>query len=808
MRRYPAHIRNFYDSDGDDGGDPVPLPTSTIAPTARRTSLKTSTGPSSASPQHTVETQRSASDSSASIEDVIACGTFSPPPAATAHEYVSLSELRASVAAAERDVRRLRALMVKAVWHAITQAPGGGQSTLKPARGNGGATRDDRTHAVTSTSLSLTGFISERPFLPPDRYPALPPLKDSLQHLRVNLSHALAAASRAGLLEKQRVWLQQRRASASSSSSAEVQTGKGVASTRQTALQRVSSLSAAARFTATNTTKNNQGTAAAKRTLECKEECVEASLSLVILRVAKDRAVATLFLRQLRLDAYERHQLHAEVSLRHDYYVQRRMLRRWRVCAREQRVQHLKLLCRIVAHWQQYVAQCHALRACLCRFRKKLHERASAALAVRHAQLARCWQRWRHSLMWHRERSGLYEAAVRFADAHHPTCRDVPGRSELLALIHGAPLVASTGTVVATPVGHRLALRHLFRAWKRRTEGRLMMRLAVWHYQQCVRRRVARVVRSRARVLALRVHRARREVPHTLPVVAAVEAPVTAATTTTTRDIPSPSPPPPRAAVRISTTTNAAAHGLHKYKISAARRIAHAVQLRSCFRRWSRRFRTRCAERFHAQSTYTHVLTRWLHAVNVHHQQRLWKTLVLRQWAVITQHRRNAAVATPLYACNVLRGALSRWRRHCTLRVVCATLQQQRCLRYWRERAAVRAGKRVLRRLQQRRLLLEWHTRAATRVDTRAHLYVAATLSETGLLLGCVRRWRYRAAEHHRVRLAWEVFVQLRRERQCRRCFTAWQRRAFGPSATRLPRQRAGAAGAGAPSSPAMSLLV
>ncbi|KPA86446.1 hypothetical protein ABB37_00607 [Leptomonas pyrrhocoris] len=867
MRRYPAHIRNFYDNDDDDvpkahplphtpqddDAEPLPQPSIIIRPVARcpsRTSSRRAAAQLIPSRSHK---EKSDGDSSASIEDVIPwiassphadAPTFTDDRNPTADEYVSLHQMEESVEEAKRDIKRLHALMVKAVWHALTQPSAAEQKFPKNAARRGaagtavtgssvirGRTRDDAYHAhhaagttsaTTSATLvtfsaDATGFFNEKPFLPPDRYPTLPPLTEKTDHFHVNLSRALFAAQRAGLLEKQRAWLQQRQSLLGAASAAPTKVAaasSGSPSTRQTALQRISALSTAA------TSSNPHGQRAAGRTTaakppsdtargvyETKEELVQSSLSLVVLRVAKDRAVATLFLRQLRLDAYRRQLLRDNVALRYTYYVQRRVLRDWRVRASRQHVWRAQVLQRAVTQWKLYVQRHHALRERLRWWRQELRRRARAFTDCQRTRLLRYWHQWTRTFTWHRERCGLYETAAQFAQSHrrpapfvlHGDADGCDARSELLALIHGGPLTAKDGGVVATPVGHRLALQRIFQTWKRKTERRLMTHLAGWHRVQCLQRRVVRTVCARAHVLALRAHRQRKEAERRASSLTTAMEEVEALARSTTAEVL-----PRRAAMRVF-AVNTLRPELLKYKTNAASCITHAAQLRRCFHRWRTRFQARCANNFRRQCVYVQVTQRWLHALTVQQQQKAWKALVMGRWVVVARHHRDAAAAARLHVLFVLRLAFHLWHTHFTLRVAGAWHRRRDCFDRWRERAELRAGVRALRGMSLRRLLWRWHLRAQTRVDTRANLYVAATLFETGLLLGCVRRWRSRAGEHRRIRLAWEVLVQLRRERLRQRCFAVWQRRTGGPAAAAAPSRKRPS---NTVASPAVSLLV
>ncbi|KPI85352.1 hypothetical protein ABL78_5576 [Leptomonas seymouri] len=853
MRRYPVRIRNFYDDEDDDDvenvqatavtqqideAEPLPQAFIPIQPAARSPSR---TAPRGVARQHIISLpykEHSGSDSSASIEDVIPWGIPSCHADALIRaddcnlptdEYLSLRQLEESVEQSKRDIKRLRALMVRAVWHALTQPSaekqGSSKNTLHkcPASSTAvasstaqrGKVRDDthtsRSAAATTASATLpsdvTGFFNERPFLPPDRHPTLPPLTEIRDHFHVDLSRAVFAAQRAGLFEKQRAWLHQREASLGAAAPVPengVAPLPGSSSVRQTALQRVSVLSTAATSSSLPGQRTVSRVHAAKLASyddAAKEELIHSSLSLVVLRVAKDRAVATLFLRQLRLDVYRRQLLRENVALRYTYYLQRRVLRNWCACAARQHAWRTQILWQAVTKWQLYMQHHRALHERLRSWRQQVHQRAVAFIACERARLMRYWHQWTRTFTWRRERSGLYEAAAQFAQSHRgPALFGLNGdayrqeaRNELVALLHGAPLTAKDGDVVATPVGHRLALQRLFQAWKRKAERRLMEHLAVWHRVQCLRRRVVRVLCARVRVLALRAHRQRNEARR-LASAATIEDDLGGTATALAHQ--------QRAPMRVF-AISAPRHELLKYKAGAASCITHAFLLRQCFVRWRTRLQKRCANLFRRQCMYLHVMRRWLHALTVHQQQKEWKVLVMARWVVAVRHRRDAAAAARLSMYAVLNRAFHMWRTHFMLRVARAGQRLRGCFDRWRERAALRAGVCTLRRVMLHRLLWRWHLRAQARVNTRANLYVAGTLFETGLLLGSVRRWRFRAREHHRVRLAWEVFAQLSHERLCRRCFAVWQRRTFGPAAAPLCSRPSGTV-----SSPAASLLV
>lgn len=872
MRRFTARIRNFYEEDDTQhariapqpevGVEPLPQPYSaTSQPTAHHNS-RASHRQSTADLAHRIDkdvdvAERSSSGSSASIEDIIPWDAFPVHAAAdavaattrpdgrslSADEYVSLRQLQASVSEAERDIRRLRALMVKAVWHSLTQPSDDEERQARKAAGEGklqdsgresGRGRHARNTAAATTFTSeatlssdaTTGtFFNEKPFLPPDRYPTLPPLSEKPDHFHVNLSRALSAAHRAGLLERHHAWLQQRQQQQRSSEGAATAAGAGASasasfSVRQTALRRVSQLSTTANSASWATHRLGRqrtgrggstvkhATDTSKSVYELEEERVRSSVSLVILRVARDRAVATLFLRQLRLDAYQRQLLQENVSLRYRYYLQRRVLRGWLACARQHRMWRAQFLQQLVSHWQRYVQRRRALHERLHRWRDQLRHRGRAFAACQRSQLLRCWHHWTRAFTWHRERRGLYETAAQFAKSHHRARLGLHGDAtdareeerEVFALLNGSAVAAKGSGVVATPVGYRLVLQRLFQAWKVRTERQLTAHLAVWHRAQRLRRCVVRAACARARALAQRNHRQRKEALQVTSAAVPKENTGDPTMSTTAEKIL----PPPRAPMRIF-TTHSSRRELLKYKTSAASSIAHAAQLRRCFGRWCTRFHAHMADRYRRQCLYVHVVRRWIGALTTRCRQKEWKAVVLGRWIVAAQNRRDAAAAARLHAFLVLRRVLHLWRTHLTLRMLTAGSRLRGCFDRWRERAALHAGTRALRRAALRRLLRRWRIHAHTRMDTHANLCVAATLFETGLLLGCVRQWRLRTVAHRRIRFAWEVLMQLRQERLCRRCFLRWKRRAFGPAAGALPPHRQQSSSA---PSPALSLLV
>nr|VDZ49015.1 hypothetical_protein_conserved [Leishmania donovani] len=463
------------------------------------------------------------------------------------------------------------------------------------------------------------------------------------------------------------------------------------------------------------------------------------------------------------------------------------MQRRWRV----------SLLTSIIFHWKRFVQTRKVLHAVLSSWRRLLQQRSRAFAACRQAQRQRCFQQWLRAFTWHRERGALNEAASQFAASrqrwrHSQTLLEAcGGDAEVLALLQGRPHASGTGTVVVAAVGPRLLLRRLFLAWRQRTEWRLMAHLAAWHYTQQMRAKVARRMGSCARRLALQHYRSRPE--HQRQRAAPAAQRLGAGSGVVEEQS--------RAPLRVCIVP-VAQRGLLKYKVSAARCVAHAAQLRSCFDWWHIRARARRADRFHLQCVYAHVVCRWLQALAAHRARRQRKWLVLSRWVAATEHCQAAAVAWKLHVYQLARHALRLWRSRLTVRLTHQAQLLQGCFERWRDRALLRRATRALQCTRRHGLLRQWHCRAQARVQVRTNLYVADTISETALVLGCFRRWRFRAAERRRARLAWDVLAQLRRERLSRRCFDVWRRRTLAPErpwAWHLKKER---------SSPPMSLLV
>ncbi|GET92894.1 hypothetical protein, conserved [Leishmania tarentolae] len=822
MRRCPARIHNFYEDDD---------PESVIAHTQKRqrfgppsrlfgAPLGTTHAGSDAPPHGLVvgsvernafdqqaegrEPSRSTSSScsSASIERVIYCdGTpfqadlDSPPDHISfiSDTSVSLRHLEQSVEEAVREVRRLDMLMGKAVWHALTRQPSARETKLhrrstatsaqKVSSGirHSASTSADLHHGASGYSES-TALVHEKPFLPPDRHPTTPALQGVPDHFTRNLYDSLFAAHRAGLLEKKRVWMQRRLPHNTIETPAITDIcSSSPASTRRTALQRVSKLTSSATVvphsgsSAVASGGSHLGTPTT-HPVDGEEACMQPSVSLIILRVAKDRAIATVFLRRLRLDVYKRRVLRENVDLRYNYYVQRRLLRRWNHAAAMQRRRRLSLLTSIIFHWQCFVQKRKALYDVLSSWRRSLQQRSRAFTACQQAQRQRCFQHWLRAFTWHRERRALYETANQFAASrqrsHHGEnlLEAHDGGAEVLALLQGRPHVSGTGTVVVTAVGPRLLLRRLFLAWRQRTEWRLMAHLAAWHYTQQMRAKVVRRACSCARRVALQHHR--RQPEHARHRT----APAAQSVNTGSSAVEEQS----RAPLRVCIVA-VAQRGLLKYKISAARCIANAAQLRRCFDRWRIRVQARLADRFHLQCVYAHVVCRWLQALATHRAIRQRKQLVLHRWAAATEHRQAATVAWKLYVYQLVRYALRLWRSRLTVRLGHQAQLLQGCFEQWRDRVFLRRSARARQRRQLHGLLRQWYCRAHARIQVRTNLYVADTISETARVLGCFRQWRFRATERHRVRLAWDVLVQLRRERLSRHCFDVWRRRTLAP---------------------------
>ncbi|KAG5466955.1 hypothetical protein LSCM1_01133 [Leishmania martiniquensis] len=744
----------------------------------------------------------SSSCSSASIECVIRCKGRTLSHDVTAGstqspfmgvECMSLRQLQESLEEAVCDVRRVDMLARKAVWHALIQRPGprGANHRARGATASAQKVSPRKRRCAPNAAVmhhgapdlsESTALVHEKPFLPPDRYPMTPTLQSVPDHFARNLSRALFAAHRAGLLEKQRARMQGRLLpNATDAAVAAASSSPSPASTRRTALQRVSRLasSAAAASQSDGTTAACGGSGVGASTVgpaDGKEGYALSSVSLIILRIARARAIATVFLRQLRLEVHKRRALRDSVDLRYSYYAQRRLLRWWSTAATMQRCRRVSLLKAVVLHWQCFARMRKGLHSVLSTWRRALQERSRAFAACRQAQRQRWFHRWLQAFTWHRERSALYEAASQFAASqqrrhHSETLRAACGsEAEMLALLQGRLHASGNGTVAATVVGPRLLLRRLFLAWRQRTEWRLMVYLAAWHHAQQLRVNVARRVCSCARRLALQHHRNQPEHQRHRWESAAQNAHSGGIF----------SEEQSRTPLRVHIVAGEV-RGLLKYKARVACCIARTAELRRRFDRWRARFQARRADRFHLQCVYTHTVCQWLGAVFTRRARRQRKLLIFSRWAAALKLCRAAAAASKVCTYKLARHTLRLWRGRLSVRLMRRARLLQGCFERWRDRKLLQSASRALRCVRQRRLLRHWNQRAQTRLQARTNLYVADTISETALVLGCFRQWRFRAAERHRAHLAWSVLVQLRRERMSRRCFDVWRRRTFGP---------------------------
>lgn len=838
MHRRRIHFSNFYDDpeaeDVERGPEaarradlirsspvePLAGPSPTLYPvhTAPRTG-HSSGRQQAAAPLHArvarellVESEPACSNSSsASIEDVINLDDAVPARPATPDGYVSLRRLHESVEEAVRDVRRLDALMRRAVWHALTLPPAAAAAAADGRSRHdqlGRSAHRTRSDPSATALIDTTAVLHERPFLPPDRYPTLPRLRDDPEHLQRNLTRALFAAQRAGLFERQRAWMQRRAGAgrdASSTASAPPSSRSTAASPqttpaslRRTALQRIASLSSAAAAHASPARLHSTVTAT-DGAPHAAEERVQSSVSLLVLRVAKDRAVATVFLRVLRLELYRRRSRDDGVELRYCYYLQRRVLHQWSRVAAAQHRRHRALLTAVAAHWQRVVRCQRALRSVMQAWRRGLQVRHDARVALQHARRERYFLLWRRRLTLHRERAALYDVADQFAAVRQPRGTS----AELLALLQGRPLAARGGGVVVTAVGRRLLLQRLISRWKQRTERRLAHHLAVWHFTQKLRARVVRRLCAAARRVALQHHRL--ELNRTVHryVAADVTAGYGSRGDSSGGDGGAAAHHEAlRAALRVCEVVAMPA-ALRKYKTSAARGLADAAGRRRCFDRWRRRVQARQADRFHLQCVYAHVVGRWLHALVLRRQALQERRRVMHRWAAAALQHRRAAVADDMHQRQLACSVVGRWRDRLHERTAQRATLVHTCLRRWWTRAMLRSAAAVLHEVRRRVVLQHWHRRALTSARVRTNAYVAETIYETAHVLACFRRWRVRAADRRRVRLAWDVLTQLRRERRCRHVFDVWRRRTFGPATPR----RAGPAPA-EHASPAPSLLL
>lgn len=812
-----AHRRlNFF----DDLLAPYDARSSAPVPVAQRNTV----APPTTGGRCTNSTSSSSSASVEIVEDV-----KDDFPGVEMHErrpsnelYLSLKQLAEAVAEAVEDVRRLDCLIVKAIWHALkldesqraaasAGGPGPATSVPRPWQHSSIMSVDERraqlrqkiplTDLVIATaSLDVSSLPSAssypgrntassklevpwmshpKPFLPPDRYPALLPLSTTPNSFHVNLYGAVVAANRRGLLSKSARWQHQLRQQSQGATALSRPSVSPTPSPRAAALHKVT---AKARTSKLGTPHSGLETSPASTHGISSNgvDVLNSSVSLIILRVAKERALATVFLRQLRLDVYRRQSLLQNVQLRYLYYMQRRLLWNWRYAAAVRKHQKKRMVLELVLWWQMMTQRERRHREAFLTFRRGLQQRRRAYFRCQHTQQYHWFQQWVACFTRHRVQQSMNAVADAFAEQQQRQRRHyMEARAVVQLLGCGAgPSGSEVGkAVTVTRVGHRLVIYRVFLLWKFKTEQRLVHHLASWHYKQHLQKTVVRTMCHRARALLLQQHRARRS-------AAAVGAATSASAVLDSADeAPKVSFGGPRRALLVYVDTQPCTQA-SKYKRRSATRIREAALLRGTFDCWRTRYTNRLADRFLLRHVLLSTMRRWLLTLSTRVAQRAVKMAALVQWRQCLRSRQLLQDADSAFLRRRQAALFLRWRERLESRLTGQTVLKRRFLRQWWIGRAMRVAARASVTLRLRSCLLLWRERAEKRLRTRTNDYVAKTIRETVLVVGSFRRWQLKAADHRRTRLVGEVFGQLRRERLHQRCFAVWKRRAFGPHTT------------------------
>lgn len=743
-------------------------------------------------------------------------------------ESVSIHQLEQAVEAAKRDVRRIDALILRAIWqnlqhrHRTARTDGDAsagalplpQSSVLSAPPSEPLSVDvrraqlqqwwNREHSSvsfqgeTSRPTHTTDVTSDsdhnphrgggggqpphlKPFLPPDRFPTLPPL-DPAEHAGFNrlLFRAVSAARRSGRLQQgtlkerrqgpSRALSQRRRgerstAAASSSSSLTTQMGKkrdqrelhvsGVS--RPVSQHSTFSLRGSALRTVTRrevSGARRPGSVHNEDDVESDEEWTPPpiqSVSLLVLRVAKERALATVFLRQLRLDVYRRHAREREVELRFQYYRQRRVVRGWAALTTAESSRRTLLLRRVVSHWQSVVGRACRMRRGLAEFRNALHRRSAAFAQCRQSHLKHCFRRWQAVFTHHRVERSMYQVADAVRLRQRPRYIDVFAAHE-----------SEKGTIHPGTV--RYAMYRVFAHWKTKTEHRLEASLANWAYQRSVLRRAF-----------LRWHTS---LPPRVLDETHTASPSITAVRTVLQEVPSVSDAlPPARHLTVYVTRTAAAADLQPFKESCARRVGDSVLVQRAFRHWLHRFKNRVADRVCATRLRITALRYWL----LHLARRQAQAITLRElwwrWRAAVRRHREHRVAVEMSERRGLCHAFRRW--HAKLWEVRAKREEvlRDRLLQWRARAALRVATRVLTERRLQAAFQRWRHRAQVNLYVKTTAIAANTIRETVLVVDCFRFWRRRLERARRARLTARVWAELQEERQLRWCFARWHRR-------------------------------
>lgn len=686
--------------------------------------------------------------------------------------HTRIALCREDVKSLERDVARIRHLMIKAVWKALQQGKGRSAAASAPAERR-------REFAAKPRACTSSESGPQKPFLPPDKFAVTPPLEKEKDFTRLNkaLVDAVLSANRSGpasvkeggvvpalslrarALAKAMAGLDAKRSASATSSPASSPAHAGNARIRQAAPRKEAASNAEAKAETALLTKIQTS-----------------SVSLLLLSVALERSTAVLCLRVLQLHALERRALLEEVEVRYEFFKCRRVMRAWHQHTVHAALRRTRMVTLVVSVWKQAVRQGAERRRIVSRFCRAVRSRAMAFRACQRGQLARCFERWRQKFTLAREEHLLNDKISMFQRKHRPRRHLLPYSSPLVVL----------GDTLAIPTSERFALYRVFSHWKSRTERRVELRLASAQYDHAVMLRVFR----RWREAFLYQGRmpldtdtggdagTRGVLPLPLPPAA---APASASSSAATAAAVGGGEIPITTASCRRVNVVARPDTLWRYKALCASRIGAGVTLKECFQHWKRTFHNRIADRQYIRRARQRCLVVWLERTISRSDERAMKAVVLQRWREALSAREARHVAAAHCERRVLRRCLSVWYQRAAEKQAVRTFRLRRLFVKWRSAALVPAFERLRCRRSVRTAFELWRGRSEARFTFRTNYIAAITVRETVLLVSAFQWWRTQYTAHRRRRLSCEVFQDLRVERKRRLCFQRWKQRVFGP---------------------------
>ncbi|CCW61425.1 unnamed protein product [Phytomonas sp. EM1] len=686
-------------------------------------------------------------------------------------ETPTLRKLEEAVAQTKRTLQHIDALVFQAVWKCILPRSQVDQSEKRRSPKDGLkplSVRQRRAQLAagqTPSSAQLSGlrlFSSKsrqgsymkqassslpcaKPFLPTSRFPEAPPLnpKERAQ-FNHDLHGAIEETRRSGLIhstEKPKLY--------------------GNMRVRSSSLRSIALKLAI---------EKNNTEAAVLPSNQKSPLLVGSSVSLLILEVARKRALAVLFLRQLRLRAYQRRLLLEEFQWRRNYCLQWNTLRRWCTFARVRQSHKRTLLKRTVDHWQIVVECQKRLRTFIQRFLTGINDRLRAIAVIKETRQRFFFLHWRSKFTKRRVMCAMSSAADSFRfskDADIVGSGGAAPRKQYLTVFS-----SKDGLEEGEKSRCSHALRCAYGHWKGKTEERLKARFAESRYVQFMKWRVFEKLKQAINRNKTSV--STQATPHS-PSFLPMLINCTCAASELLLDATG------RALSQRFRTVNIISSPpevwCHKDKM--AFQVAQTTLIRRIYRQWHRRYLCRRGGWYCIRKIQFVTMRRWMDLMARRRLDHATCHAVLNCWREKLHRRRLEGMATSVCARNTISRTFYTWRLNFTFRSRNNIETMRWCLQQWWERAALQIGARTLAIHHRQRLFYKWRTRTSARARCRALLLLADTLRETILLVGCIRVWWQKVRDVQKTRTMCGIIEQLNLEHRREVYFLKWKRKVF-----------------------------